>query len=217
MPVHRRRAVLLAVVAIMAIAVPAAAGHLFTDVPSTTAHHDAISELAGAGITAGCGPSAFCPGETVTRAQMAAFLRRGATRVNADSSTTTLAIGPDGSASGVPVTVEVALAGTAGGTANLALQGTVTVDPPADAAACPCEVEVFVYRAGDELQGPSSWSTLTDDGPVSVPTGWALTVPSNARDDYHVAVFVEGVDDPTGYRAHGNLTAISGPFGDTGS
>jgi hypothetical protein len=216
-PITRRRTVLLTVVAVLAIAAPAAATHLFGDVPSTNTHHDAIAELAGAGVTAGCAEAAFCPGQAVTRAQMASFLQRGATRVNADSSSTTLARGADGSVSGVPVTVEVTLAGAAGGTANLALQGTVTVHAPAAGADCPCEVEAFVYRAGDEAQGPSSVTTLPAGGAVAVPVGWGLTVPSDARGDYRIAVFVDGVGDPSGYRADGTLTAVSGPFGDTGS
>lgn len=40
---------------------------------------DAIERLAAAGITAGCNPPAndrFCPHDPVTRAQMAAFLKR---------------------------------------------------------------------------------------------------------------------------------------------
>jgi hypothetical protein len=40
-------------------------------------HESAINALAAAGITGGCGPSAFCPRATVTRGQMAAFLHRG--------------------------------------------------------------------------------------------------------------------------------------------
>ena len=35
-----------------------------------------IDRLAAAGITAGCGPDAFCPNGSVTRGQMAAFLHR---------------------------------------------------------------------------------------------------------------------------------------------
>jgi hypothetical protein len=61
-PITRRRTVLLTVVAVLAIAAPAAANHLFRDVPSTNTHHDAIAELAGAGVTAGCTDDAFCPG-----------------------------------------------------------------------------------------------------------------------------------------------------------
>ncbi len=38
---------------------------------------DDINRLAAAGITAGCTASSYCPGEPVTRGQMAAFLARG--------------------------------------------------------------------------------------------------------------------------------------------
>jgi hypothetical protein len=212
---HRRRTVLLVALAVLAVAAPAAASHVFRDVPSTNAHHAAIAELSGAGVTAGCRDDAYCPGQAVTRAQMASFLQRGATRVNADQSSTTLAIGPDGSASGVPVTVEVALAGAAGGTANLALQGTVTVTGGGPGA-CPCEVEAFIYRAGDDAQGPSTWASLErSEGSVALPVGWGLTVPSNARGEYRIAVFVTGLGDPGAARADGALTAVSGPFGTT--
>jgi hypothetical protein len=42
-----------------------------------------IERLAAAGITYGCNPPSntrFCPGDTVTRGQMAAFLRRALER-----------------------------------------------------------------------------------------------------------------------------------------
>ena len=38
-----------------------------------------INRLAAAGITGGCGSGIFCPNGTVTRGQMAAFLRRALT------------------------------------------------------------------------------------------------------------------------------------------
>ncbi len=37
---------------------------------------DDVAWLAGTGVTSGCRPDAFCPGDPVTRGQMAAFLRR---------------------------------------------------------------------------------------------------------------------------------------------
>jgi hypothetical protein len=215
-PLHRRRTVLLLVVAVLAIAAPAAAGHVFGDVPTTNTHHEAIAELADAGVTAGCTDDAFCPGQSVTRAQMASFLRRGGTRVSSDHSVTTLALGSGALASGVPVTVEVDLAGAPGGSAHLALQGAVTVTADSGATGCPCEVEAFVYRAGDEAQGPSSWSTLpAGEASVAVPVSWGLSVPSDARHEYRVAVFVEGVADVAPYRAEASLTAVSAPFGQT--
>jgi len=41
-----------------------------------SAHESDINRLAASGITGGCGAGTFCPGTTVTREQMAAFLYR---------------------------------------------------------------------------------------------------------------------------------------------
>ena len=43
-------------------------------------HEPAIDSVAAAGITNGCGPRRYCPSTPVSRAQMAAFLRRALTR-----------------------------------------------------------------------------------------------------------------------------------------
>ena len=46
----------------------------FTDVPCSNPFAPWIGELVTRGITAGCSASSFCPGQPVTRAQMAVFL-----------------------------------------------------------------------------------------------------------------------------------------------
>lgn len=48
----------------------------FRDVPATHPHAGAIGALAARGITTGCDRDRFCPEDTVSRAQMATFLRR---------------------------------------------------------------------------------------------------------------------------------------------
>ena len=53
---------------------PAATGTVFTDVPAGGFAAAWIEDLAGRGITAGCGGGKFCPGTINTRGQMAAFL-----------------------------------------------------------------------------------------------------------------------------------------------
>jgi hypothetical protein len=57
-----------------AMGLPPSGGNQFND--DTGAHEDAINRIAEAGITAGCAATRFCPGGTVTRQQMAAFLYR---------------------------------------------------------------------------------------------------------------------------------------------
>lgn len=74
--------------AVMMMPLGVAATHEFSDVPATNIFHDDISWLADNGITTGCGDgTAFCPGDPVTRQQMAAFMRRLAEKkvVNADT------------------------------------------------------------------------------------------------------------------------------------
>ncbi|MFY9549540.1 MAG: PQQ-dependent sugar dehydrogenase [Thermoanaerobaculia bacterium] len=54
---------------------PPCTGTIFTDVPCTGGIFDPwIEDLAGRGITGGCGNGRYCPADPVTRAQMAAFL-----------------------------------------------------------------------------------------------------------------------------------------------
>ncbi len=53
---------------------PPASGTVFPDVPASDPFAAWIEELAGLGVTTGCGNGNYCPGDPVTRAQMAVFL-----------------------------------------------------------------------------------------------------------------------------------------------
>jgi hypothetical protein len=61
-----------------AFSLPYTSRDYFTD-DETNEFEGNINRLAASGITAGCGGTRFCPMNVVTREQMAAFLRRGAT------------------------------------------------------------------------------------------------------------------------------------------
>jgi hypothetical protein len=52
-------------------------GKSFTDVPVTQPFYKKIEALLHNGITAGCTPTTYCPGQTVSRAQMAIFVAKG--------------------------------------------------------------------------------------------------------------------------------------------
>ncbi|MBI5962994.1 MAG: S-layer homology domain-containing protein, partial [Chloroflexi bacterium] len=56
--------------------VPPTATGVFSDVPVGSFGADFIEQLAADSITSGCGGGNFCPGASVTRAQMAIFLVR---------------------------------------------------------------------------------------------------------------------------------------------
>jgi len=74
-----RRPILFSIVLTALLAFPLGvvlANHQFTDVPTTSPFHADIDALVNSGVTAGCGGGKYCPGKTVTREQMAAFLNR---------------------------------------------------------------------------------------------------------------------------------------------
>jgi hypothetical protein len=48
----------------------------FADVPPSEQFHKAIAKVFRAGITSGCGTGVYCPGDPVSRAQMAIFIAR---------------------------------------------------------------------------------------------------------------------------------------------
>ena len=58
-----------------ALGLPAAPADYFWD-DTGSPHEDAINRLAAAGITNGCGGGKYCPSQSVTREEMAAFLHR---------------------------------------------------------------------------------------------------------------------------------------------
>ena len=72
---------LIAVVLTLVVAVPVSVFAIdrFTDVPDSNTFHGSIGWLADNDVTLGCNPPTndeFCPGDNVTRQQMAAFMRR---------------------------------------------------------------------------------------------------------------------------------------------
>jgi hypothetical protein len=72
---------LLTLVLTTLVSVPATvwASHQFTDVPDSYIFHNAIGWMKDNGITVGCNPPAntkYCPGNNVTRGEMAAFMKR---------------------------------------------------------------------------------------------------------------------------------------------
>ncbi|MEP7271906.1 MAG: choice-of-anchor V domain-containing protein [Acidobacteriota bacterium] len=56
--------------------VPVLQGATFVDVDQSSIFYEFIGKLSARGVTLGCGSGYFCPGSTVTREQMAAFIMR---------------------------------------------------------------------------------------------------------------------------------------------
>ena len=66
---------LLSASSVIAVAADLPLGGTFAD-DNGSVHEPFIEALAGAGITHGCGPGLFCPDQSVTRAELAAFILR---------------------------------------------------------------------------------------------------------------------------------------------
>ncbi|TVR35540.1 MAG: S-layer homology domain-containing protein [Nitriliruptor sp.] len=207
--------VMLALLAAIIIAAPAAATDRFGDVASDSVHHDAVSELSDAGVTAGCADGRYCPRDPVLREQMASFLVRGLPRATANDSVASLTSEND--FSGAPASVTVQATGTAGGEGMVSLQGTVSVLAEGSVVSCPCEVEAFIYRDSDDAQGPSMWAQLPGEATgsgravVSVPVSWATTIPSGSTETFRLAVLIND-GQPMEVTAQGTLTAITTPL-----
>lgn len=58
-----------------ALGLPSTGGDYFTD-DDASGHHEDINRVAAAGVANGCGSGQFCPGNVVSRDQMASFLAR---------------------------------------------------------------------------------------------------------------------------------------------
>lgn len=108
----RRTLVTLVVALALVLAIPAVviAAHGFVDVPDTNVFTGDIEWLADNQVTRGCNPPTndrFCPGDNVSREQMAAFMRRLAGASGVASSQVTEVHPPVGYLSG-PTLLEVA-------------------------------------------------------------------------------------------------------------
>jgi hypothetical protein len=74
--ISQRSALVILVAVLLALPSIALGTHVFDDVSDGSTHAPGIEWLAGTGVTAGCGGDDFCPGDPVTRAQMATFMHR---------------------------------------------------------------------------------------------------------------------------------------------
>ena len=114
-----RKSTLLVGLVVGALLIPVAvfASHSFNDVPDDHNFHDAIAWMKDNGVTVGCNPPAntnYCPEDNVTRAQMAAFMRRLAENQVVDAKTSIVA----GTAHEATRSALVTVTGTSSGTAT---------------------------------------------------------------------------------------------------
>jgi hypothetical protein len=211
----------------LVIAVPLAwASHQFTDVPNSNPFHNEISNLAGAGITAGktCvppgTPPTFCPEEPVVRQAMAAFLNRGLGRASNGTDIdeligdTTVELGN--------VTIDVG--GAPGGTQFVKVDAVIETYIESTTG-CPCSTQFAIFQDG--VVAPVSNDHFNTNDSVSAEAGFgdetgALTtvvaVPTGTTQTFRVgAVRAEPAPADGTVGGYASMTATTAAFGSTGS
>jgi hypothetical protein len=221
LPVRLGPALVGALVALVALGVPLAwASHQFNDVPDSNPFHGDIAAVRGAGITSGkqCegdppGMTTFCPGENITREAMAAFVHRGFGRVAYDEQANVF---PSPGPVDVAV-VTISVGGVPGQTQFVKLDGqvgAVSTSPPDD-------VYYWISRdEGGQITLTNAFS-LIEAGPFEITTynsgaiTAAVAVPSGTTQTFRLHAF--DAEDSGGIEVWGQLTALTVPFGSTGS
>ena len=153
----RRISLILAAVMLVGIPVAAFAGSVYNDVDDNNIFIGDITWLKNSGVTLGCNPpenDQFCPGQSVTRGQMATFLVRA---LDLPAGTATF----DDTAGSVHA-ADIAALATAGVTRGC--------NPPANTAYCPddfvtrAQMAAFLVRALGLPPGPERF--VDDDGSI---------------------------------------------------
>ena len=219
----RPRRILVVMSVIMAVGLlpmAAVASDTFSDVPNDSNFHDAINNIAGAGITAGdpAGSDTYQPQKNVNRQQMAAFLSRGLGRVagTEDSQDYTA----DGTQTIASITVDTG--GVTGGTGFVLVTGSATGVSSSDTT-CPCAVGVRVRNATAGVE-PDFWefeevtNTPTYFGfrVGSATQSWVFEVPTGTTQTFELRATVDMTGASGDITVQGHITAIYVPFGSTG-
>ena len=208
------------VMAIGLLPMVAFASDTFTDVPDSNPFHDAINNLAGAGITTGCNvtPAQFCPQEAVKRQAMAGFLGRGLGRATGAEGAATVTA--DATATVASVTLEPG--GVTGGTGFVLVTGSVT-GGTTSATTCPCEVGIRVANvtAGQQVGLWNFFDVSNTASPSTFRNGsgtqsWVFEVPSGTAQEFAVLASVDMTGATGEVILQGHVTAVYVPFGGTG-
>jgi hypothetical protein len=151
-PRTRRVLLLLAVVALLAVPTAAVANHMFVDVADGHTHEAGIGYLVDTGITVGCAvnPDRFCPGDSLTRAQMGTFLFR--------------ASGND------PATPPSVNAATIAEVEQVSEQTTLN-NTNVNTGSVSCPDGMLATGGGSKSTNPQQWR-LAESRPTADSTGW---------------------------------------------
>jgi hypothetical protein len=147
----------------------------FSDVSSTTFGFSWIQRMAEDNITAGCGPSLYCPNNPVTRGDMAIFIMRGGFNQLLPTSEPILAaISPAGIAEGANGTFTVTGVNTSfvNGTTTIATEPGITVG--AVTVTGPTTLTVELTAASGAVEQPISVLAITGTQEAVLPNGLVI-------------------------------------------
>ena len=147
----------------------------FTDVPPTYPYYSWIQKMGDAGITAGCGAGVYCPGDAVTRGQMAIFVMRGGfNQLLAANAPVIAQVSPASVTRGQQMTLTVTAANTnfTSATQVVVSGAGMTVGTPVVASGGSLSVTVSV--AADAPLVPRSVTAITGAEEATLPNGLAV-------------------------------------------
>jgi len=213
--VRRRFGTIVAVAALVA-GVPLAviAAHSFDDVPDSNQFHSSIAWMKDNGVTLGCNPPAnteFCPGDNVSREQMASFMRRLAqTQGTAGSSVTDTA--DTVTVSGLAYVELATIAVTPTAEANVVLNGHATLSKATDTEGA---YQVIIARDSctetGTVIGAGAWIAAENtDGTVEASTIALSATDVITADTTYVLCAAETVD--TSPDATASLRGLTGSW-----
>jgi hypothetical protein len=224
-----RRPIRVTVLVVFALLIGPAivlANHQFNDVPTGASYHDDVEAIVGAGITTGCSATNYCPGNAVTRGQMAQFLNRGLGIATSSWGTLTAAE----SEKSFVTTITIPAGAQSGGTGHVTVSADLVAAIPAGQGTCPCGVSFFVVGLDVKAISPIGSFLVPEDGltGVTANTGtvsWVFEVPSGADASFGLIaqlftqppIVLSGEPEPQGGLTeptfNGTLTAEYSPFG----
>jgi S-layer homology domain len=210
----------VALAALLAVPVGVFAVHSFTDVSDSNTFHREIGRVKGAGITAGCTATKFCPNDHVTRGQMAAFLARtGARSSTTQSSGATLSVDNDNPT--ILATVSIKAGDVTGGYATILLTGSFTAYAQS-ATFLPLRAHAMIVDAVTKSPitgGVAQVDAITSTNIGADGTGLvgAVTVPTGVTKSYDLVAVRGGGDEVSGTLfGTGTLSAVYIPFAGDG-
>ncbi len=147
----------------------------FTDVPASHTYFSWIQKMQQLGITSGCGPTKYCPDDSVTRGQMAVFLMRGMFNQLLPVSIPLLgSISPGAVARGQSATLTINGVNTtfADGATQLSAGPGITFTNVVVSSATTLKVQVSV--AAGATPGPRSLTAITGSEEATLPNGLVI-------------------------------------------